>query len=222
MGQKINPIGFRIGNFLTWKSRWWAPEKLYREYVVEDSILRQALMTKLRLAGIVSVEIERLTKSIVIALPVARPGVVIGRGGSGLEELKRFILTTLKKSRENSNLPFEDLEKIKIDIKVVEVHKPELSARLVAERIVSELERRMPHRRVVARAIERVVGAGAEGVKVVLSGRIGGADIARVEKFKKGSIPAQTLREDIDYAGSRALLKKGCVGVKVWIHRKDQ
>lgn len=212
MSQKINPIGIRVGTFLPWKSRWFSENKSnYTQNLIEDIKIRGALMDKLKLAGITSVEIERLPKSMVIYLNVSRPGVVIGRGGSGIEEVKKFII-------EQSSMTRKDL---KIDVRVNEIKNPELSAHLVASRIVAELERRMPHRRVVTKTLERVMASGAKGVKIVLAGRIGGAEISRVEKFKQGSIPTQTLRENIDYAATRALLKRGYVGVKVWIHKKE-
>ena len=209
MGQKINPTGFRVGSFIQWKSRWFVGGSLYKDYLLEDIKIRKALMEKLKLAGITEVEIERLPKSMVIFLNVSRPGVVIGRGGSGIEEVKKFIFKTVGKD-------------MKIDIRVNEIKNPETSAHLVATRIVGELERRMPHRRVVTKTVERVMASGAKGVKIVLAGRIGGAEISRVEKFKKGSVPTQTLREEIDYAATRALLKRGYVGVKVWIHKKEE
>ena len=216
MGQKVNPTGFRTGKFYPWKSRWFVDSDKYKDYLEEDIKIRRALMDRLNNAGIVSVEIERLPKSIKIILTVSRPGVVIGRGGSGLEDLKILILRILRKIRK------EDIKDLKIDLKVNEVQHPELSAQLVASRIVSDLERRMRHRMVINRAIDRVMQAGAGGIKVILSGRIGGADISRVEKYHKGSVPTQTLREIIDYAQIPALLKKGYVGVKVYIHRKKE
>lgn len=220
MGQKVNPIGFRVGSLIPWKSRWFAEGKRFKEYLLEDIKIRSSLMNKLKLAGITNVEVERLPKSMVITLTVSRPGVVIGRGGSGLEDLKKYILGIISSLRSQS---VKQLEKeLKIDLKVNEVKNPELSAYLVASRIASELERRLPHRRVVQRAMERVMQAGALGVKVILSGRIAGVEISRVEKYQRGSLPSQTLREDIDYAQVPALLKKGYVGVKVYIHRKPE
>jgi small subunit ribosomal protein S3 len=216
MGQKVNPTGFRIGNFLPWKSRWFADSGQYKKYLLEDIKIRSSLMKKLKLSGITNVEIERLPKSMAIILTVSRPGMVIGRGGTGLEEIKKFIVQIISKIRE------EKVDDLKIDLRVNEVKNPELSAQLVASRIASEMERRLPHRRVVNRAMERVMQSGAEGVKIVLSGRISGADISRVEKYHKGSIPNQTLREIIDYAQVPALLKKGYVGVKVYIHKKEE
>lgn len=215
MSQKINPIGFRTGRMIGWKSRWFANTDVYKEYLLEDIKLRQALMKKLVVAGITGVEIERQPKSLTIIVTVSRPGVVIGRGGSGIEDLKKFIVSTLKGSKV-TNL------KAKIDLKVNEVKNPDLSAHLVLEKVATDLERRIPHRRSVTKAMERVMAAGAGGVKIVLGGRINGADIARVEKFHMGSVPTQTLREDIDYAERPALTRRGYVGVKVWIHRKDR
>lgn len=213
MGQKINPTGFRIGKFKPWKSRWFADGGKYREYLIEDIKIRKALMDKLKTAGITRVEIERLPKNMVVTMIVSRPGVVIGRGGSGIEDVKRLILEIIKKTRKGK------VENLQIDPRVIEIKNPELSAHLVATRIASELERRMPHRRVIARTIERVMQAGATGVKVVLSGRIGGAEIARTEKYHEGSVPTQTLRKNIEFAKVSALLKRGYVGIKVYIHK---
>lgn len=220
MGQKVNPIGFRTGTFVPWKSRWFLEGAEYKDYLLEDIKIRQALMDRLKLAGITQVEIERLPKRMVIILTVSRPGVVIGRGGSGLEDIKKFVLKIISEVRKRS---VDTLEKeLKLDLRVNEVKNPELSALLVANRIASDLERRMPYRRVIAKAKERVMQAGALGVKIVLSGRIAGTEISRTEKFHEGSVPAQTLRENIDYAQVPALLKRGYVGVKVYIHKKPE
>lgn len=216
MGQKVNPIGVRIGKFLPWQSRWFVDNAKYKDFLLEDIKIRRGLMEKLKLAGITSVEIERLPKNIIITLTVSRPGVVIGRGGTGLEDVKKFILDVIKKTRGKK------IDDIKIDLQVNELRDPELSAHLVATRIVFELERRIPHRRVVNRAMERVMQAGALGVKVVLSGVIGGAKIGRTEKYKMGSVPTQTLRATIDYAQVPALLRRGYVGVKVYVHKKGE
>ena len=216
MGQKVNPVGFRTGTFLPWKSRWFVGDKRYKDFLLEDLKIRNVLMEKLKLSGITQVEIERLPKSMLIILTVSRPGVVIGRGGTGLEELKKFILS------EISFIRGKRVTDLKIDLEVTEVKNPEISARLVAARIVSELERRMPHRRVVTKAIERVMQSGALGVKIILAGRIGGAEISRREKYQQGSVPTQTLRENIDYAQTPALTKRGYVGVKVFVHKKEE
>ena len=216
MGQKVNPTAFRLGKFVPWKSRWFADVKTYKKYLLEDIKIRDALMQKLKLAGISSVDIERLPKSVVINLTVSRPGVVIGRGGTGIEDLKKQILGIIKDIR--GTFPKD----LKIDLQVLEVQSPETNAHLVATRIAGELERRMPHRRVINRAMERVMQAGALGVKVVISGRIGGREISRREKYHIGSVPTQTLREDIDYAQVPALQKRGYVGIKVYIHKKGE
>jgi len=219
MGQKINPIGFRVGTFIPWKSRWFAEDKSYKELLLEDIKIRAALMQKLKLAGITDVEIERLPKNMVVTMTVSRPGVVIGRGGTGIEDVKRFVLEIIRNTR---GLKQQELKDLKIDLRVNELKNPEISAQLVAGRIAAELERRLPHRRVVARTADRVMQSGALGVKIVLSGRIGGTEIARREKYHKGSVPTQSLREEIDYAQIPALLKRGYVGIKVWVHTKKE
>jgi len=216
MGQKVNPIGIRTGHFLPWKSRWFAGGADFRKFLLEDVKIRKGLTLKLKLAGITTVEIERLTKSMTVTITVSRPGVVIGRGGTGIEDVKKYILGIMKEVRG------KEVKDLKIDIRINEVKNPELSAYLVAGRIAGEMERRIPHRRAVQKAIERVMASGALGVKVVLGGRINGAEIARREKFHQGSVPTQTLREDVDYAQVPALLQRGYVGVKVWIHRKAE
>jgi small subunit ribosomal protein S3 len=216
MGQKVNPTGIRIGFYLPWKSRWFADEGNFKDFLLEDIKIRKGLIKKLKLAGITGVEIERLPKSMVVTITVSRPGVVIGRGGTGIEDVKKYILGIMSEVRGKK------ISDLKIDIRINEVKNPELSASLVAERIAGELERRIPHRRVVQKTMERVMASGALGVKVVLGGRINGIEISRVEKFHQGSVPTQTLRENMDYAQVPALLKRGYVGVKVWIHKKTE
>jgi small subunit ribosomal protein S3 len=216
MGQKVNPIGIRIGFYLPWKSRWFADEGNFKDFLLEDIKIRKGLTKKLKLAGITGVEIERLPKSMVVIITVSRPGVVIGRGGTGIEDVKKYILDIMSEVRGKK------VKDLKIDIRINEVKNPELSAYLVAERIAGELERRIPHRRVVQKTMERVMASGALGVKVVLGGRINGIEISRVEKFHQGSVPTQTLRENMDYSQVPALLKRGYVGVKVWIHKKQE
>lgn len=211
MGQKVNPISFRTGISRTWASRWFAQKGDYSRLLIEDYKLRKALMDRLNVAGVQSIEIERLPKALTVRIHVSRPGVVIGRGGQGIEEVKKFILQILGNKIEDKKDP-------KIEIIVEEIKNPELSARLVAQRIVGELERRMPQRRVVNKAMERTMASGAAGIKVLLSGRIGGAEIARREKYQKGSMPTQSLRAKIDYAQMPASLTRGYVGLKVWIH----
>lgn len=211
MGQKVNPISFRTGITRGWKSRWYASGTDYKKFLFEDIKLRTALEEKFKLAGVHSIEIERLPRAMTIRTLVSRPGIVIGRGGSGIEEAKKYILKVLGTNAKNGLIP-------RIDVVVEEVKNPDLSARLVAGRIVGEFERRMPHRRVVTRAMERVMAAGAKGIRIRLGGRIEGAEIARKEKYQMGSVPTQTLRSNIDYTDARALLKRGYVGIKIWIH----
>lgn len=216
MGQKVNPTGFRVGHFLPWKSRWFANQGLYKNYLIEDIRIRKSLMERLRLAGVTNIEIERLPKSMVIIVNVARPGVVIGRGGTGIEEVKKHIIGIITRCRGSKP------KDLKIDLRVQEVRNTETNAYLVASRIAGELERRMPHRRVVSKAMERVMQSGAKGIKIGLSGRIAGADIARHEQFHQGSVPTQTMREDIDYAQVPAMGKRGYIGVKVWIYTPEK
>ena len=217
MGQKVNPIGFRLVQSKDWQSRWFTDDKKqYRENLLEDVKIRRYLMKKLNLAGIVQVQIERAINKMKIILYVSRPGVVIGRGGSGLELLKKELSLMVSIHEPEKNLEIEPLE----------VKNPELSAQLVAVRIAEQLEKRFPHRRVVSRTIERVMAAGAKGIKIVLSGRIAGAEISRTEKFgdrgKGATVPTQTLRADIDYAQVPALTRSGYIGVKVWIYREEK
>lgn len=209
MGQKVHPIGFRIGARDVWQSRWFAPKQRYASNILEDIKLRDFLYKRLKPMGIVAVEIERLFPKMKIIIHVVRPGMVIGRGGSGLEELKKALipLVSLPDSAKN------------VQIEVVEVKESELSATWVASRIASDLERRMPHRRVIERAIERTMSAGAKGIQVVAAGRINGAEISRRERFTRGTVPMGTIRANIDFASVPALTKKGYIGVKVWIYR---
>lgn len=216
MGQKVNPVGFRTGKFMPWKSRWFSDDAQYKDFLLEDIKIRELLMGKLKLAGITKVEIERLPKSVAIILTVSRPGVVIGRGGTGVEDVKKQVEKVMMDVRG------EKPKDIKVEIKVNEVKNPELSAQLIAARIVSDLERRIPHRRVIAKTIERVMQSGALGIKIIISGRIGGTEISRTEKYHEGSIPNQTLREEIDYAEIPALLKRGYVGIKVFVHKEKE
>ena len=216
MGQKVNPIAFRTGTFLPWKSRWFSDDAKFKDFLLEDIKIRKVLMDKFQLAGISKVEIERLPKSMVVTVWVSRPGVVIGRGGSGIEETKRAIVDVVTGVRGKTP------RDLKVDLQVNEIKNPDLDAYLVAKRIAGEMERRMPHRRVCTKAMERIMQSGAKGVKILLGGRINGAEIARSEKFHMGSVPTQTLRGNIDYAKVPALLKRGYVGIKVWIYKEDE
>lgn len=210
MGQKIHPIGFRIGIGASWKSRWFAKGARYKQNVLEDLKVRDLLMKKLRTAGIQSVEVERAVNKLKVIIFVSRPGVLIGRGGSGLTELKKFLMKELKVKDENS-----------LEIVPMELKSADLSAYLVAQSVAEQLARRLPAQRVMNQAIERAMRAGAKGVRVVISGRIGGAEIARREWKASGTMPLHTLRADIDFVSYPALTKSGYVGVKVWINRGE-
>jgi small subunit ribosomal protein S3 len=214
MGQKVHPFGYRLGPLYTWKSRWFAEQKNYKQQVLQDYKLRRFLYSKLSVAGLNRVDIERSINTIKIALHVSRPGVVIGRGGSNLELLKKDILRLLRINPKDS-------KGTKVDIKVEEVKNPEMQATLILERLKDQLIKRYPHRRAVAQAQEKALNAGAKGIKIVLSGRIGGAEIGRTEKYTSGTIPTQTLRADIDYAEDPALTKSGYVGIKVYVYKDE-
>jgi len=214
MGQKVNPTSLRLGSTFTWKSRWFANQSDYSKKVLEDFKLRQYLRDKLSNAGLVTIGIERSLTAITIIIAVSRPGVVIGRGGSNLEQIKKAIEGILNVSKQKK-------DKVKIDLKVEEVKQPDLSSKLVAERIADQLVKRYPHRRAVSQALEKVMQAGAQGVKIALSGRIGGSEIGRTEKYAKGKVPTQTIRANIDYFQAPALTRSGYVGIKVWINKGE-
>ncbi len=214
MGQKVNPHLVRIKNVFDWNSRWF-DERAYKDTVLEDYRLRRALMERLKNAGVDRVEIERSINSVKIIAYVSRPGIVIGRAGTGLEELKKFIMSFFQKQRlGNKQMP-------KIDIQIEPVKEPNLSAYLVARNVAEQISRRLPYKRVLNQNAERVMGAGARGVRILLSGRIAGSDIGRREKIQQGTVPLSTIREHIDYAQLPAMTKKGYIGVKVWINRGE-
>lgn len=210
MGQKIHPIGFRLGQGALWQSRWYAQGKDYKRFLSEDIKIRELMMKKIKSAGVANIEIERASNKLRVLLFVARPGVLIGRGGQGLAELKKYLLQELKLKDENS------LEIVPRDIRA-----SDMSAYLVAQNIAEQLSKRLPAQRVMNQAIERVMRAGAKGVRVVISGRIGGAEIARREWKAAGMMPLHTLRADIDFCVYPALTKSGYVGVKVWINKGE-
>ncbi|MBI2032079.1 MAG: 30S ribosomal protein S3 [Candidatus Levybacteria bacterium] len=214
MGHKVNPKLFRLGPLYNWDSRWF-DEKKYKETLLEDYKLRKAITERLKQAGGSLVEIERSINSLKITAYVSKPGMVIGRGGAGLEELKKFINEIILKGNKGKNLP-------KIDIRVEPIKEPNLDAFLVARNISDQLVRRLPHKRVMTQAVQRTMGSGAKGVRIVLAGRIGGAEIARREKMQEGTVPLSTIREHVSYASVPALTKKGYIGVKVWINKKEE
>ncbi|MEA2056959.1 MAG: 30S ribosomal protein S3 [Patescibacteria group bacterium] len=213
MGQKVNPTLYRLGNTFSWKSRWYADKNDYADLVVEDQAIRRYLEENLSHAGLDEIQIERSLASLKVQLFVSRPGVVIGKGGSNLKIIKNKLEKIVQRSKNK--------KKVRINIRVEEVEKPELSAKLVGETIARQLQGRYPHRRAVGQAVDKVMGAGAKGVKIQLSGRIGGTEIGRTEKYSEGSVPTQTLRANIDYYQSPAETRSGYVGIKVWIYKGD-
>ncbi|MDD5110419.1 MAG: 30S ribosomal protein S3 [Patescibacteria group bacterium] len=209
MGHKVNPIGFRTGPLLPWNSRWFA-KKDYGAMLRQDIQLRKFLIKKLREAGLAKVEVERTPAALTIILHAAKPGMIIGRGGQGIEQLKHEILQKFLPPKTN------------VTLTVQEVANPNLSAELVAQSMVADLEKRLPFRRVMKQAISRVTRAGAQGAKVVISGRLNGAEIARTEKLVNGKMPLHTLRADIDYSRTAAFTTYGALGVKVWIYKGER
>ena len=222
MGQKVQPYGFRLGPLYTWVSRWFADDARYGDLIIQDVLLREELMKRLKTAGIAQAEIERSINKIRVILHVSRPGMVIGRGGTGLEDIKKFVEKTLFaiiKDKHLGKIAF-DPTKTKVDVVVEPVKEPNLSPQIVASNIADQLIKRMPHKRVCVQTLDRVMTAGASGVKIKLAGRIAGAEISRRETYKTGSIPLSTIREPVEYAEVPALTKSGYIGVKVWIYKK--
>ena len=206
MGQKINPTGLRVGVIKDWESRWYAKNAEFGDMLVEDYNLREWLLTKLAPAGVPKIEIERDANRVRINIHCAKPGMVIGRGGSEIDKLKAECEKKLGKD---------------VSLNIVEIKSPDLNAQLVAESIASQLERRISFRRALKQAIGRTMKLGAKGIKTQVSGRLGGADIARTEHYHEGTIPLQTIRADIDYGFAEAKTTYGRVGVKVWIYRGE-
>lgn len=216
MGQKVNPKVLRMGIVYNWESRWFN-ERDYKGTLLEDYKLRKALMEKLKFAGVASIEIERSINSVKLIVNVSKPGMVIGRAGTGLEDLKKFITSvfkTLNKNKSGKNAP-------RVDLRVEGIKEPNLNAYLVAKNIAEMLAKRLPFKRVLNTNAERVMAAGAKGVRIVLSGRINGSEIGRREKLQTGKVPLSTIREDIDYTSYPSLTKKGYIGVKVWITKPE-
>lgn len=212
MGQKINPKVMRVGITRTWPSKWFANPRDYINQVRQDVLVRKYITKLLREAGIDKVEIERPSgKKIVISIYTAKPGLIIGRGGAGIEDLKNKLHTKFLKN----------FRKGEINVNINEVDRPNLSAQIVLQGMVLEIEKRMPFKRVMKQTIGRVERSGALGVKVMLSGRLNGAEIARQEMLISGKLPLQTLRADIDYARGAAQTTFGLIGLKVWIYRGE-
>lgn len=212
MSKIVHPYAHRLVNLRDWKSRWFAEPKKYTEYLKGDVLMREWLEKRLRGMYVSSIEIERSQKATRFIIKTSRPGLLIGRNGEGATKLKEEIL----KKMDYLKLP--KLEDFKLEI--VEVPVPEADASIVAYMVAEGLEKRMPYRRVIKQTVEKVMSTrGVEGARIVLSGRLGGAEIARTEELKRGSIPLQTLRADIDFKRERAVLSYGTIGIKVWIYR---
>ena len=207
MGQKVNPIGLRIGIIRTWDSRWFAKPSEFAKYVYEDYLIRKYLKDNYFHAGIARIEIERASNKVRVIIHSARPGIIIGKKGAEIEKIKKE-LAEIAKNKE-------------IEVLVNEVRRPELEAQLVAENIATQIERRVSFRRAMKRAVALVMRFGAQGVKVQCSGRLGGVEIARSEWYRVGRVPLSTLRADIDYGFAEAITKYGSIGVKVWIFKGE-
>lgn len=206
MGQKVNPHGLRVGVIKEWDSKWYADKKTFNEYLIEDHKIRNFVKKKLFISGVSTIEIERAANRIKLSVHTAKPGMVIGKGGSGVEELRKELEKMTGKS---------------VVINVEEIKIPELDAQLVAENIASQLERRVSFRRAMKQSIQRTMRFGGKGIKTSVSGRLGGADMARTEGYSEGTIPLQTLRADIDYGFAEADTTYGKLGVKVWLYKGE-
>ena len=206
MGQKMDPNGLRVGVIKDWNSKWYADKKNFSEYLVEDHKIREYVKKKLYVAGISKIEIERTAKFVKVNVYTAKPGLVIGKGGNLAEELKAELEKMIGKT---------------VNLNIVEVKNIDVDAQLVAENIAGQLERRISFRRAMKQCMQKTMRAGAQGIKTACSGRLGGADMARTEFYKDGTIPLQTLRADIDYGFAEADTTYGKVGVKVWIYKGE-
>jgi small subunit ribosomal protein S3 len=206
VGQKVNPHGLRVGVIKDWDAKWYASKKEFSDNLIEDVKLREMLKKQLFHAGISKIEIERAANRVKVNIYTAKPGIVIGRGGTGVDTLKKDIEKFTKKTAI---------------LNIVEVKSPDTSAQLVAENIAAQLERRISYRRAMKQAMQRAMKAGAKGIKTMAGGRLGGADIARSEGYHEGTIPLQTLRADIDYGFAEANTTFGKIGVKVWIYKGE-
>jgi small subunit ribosomal protein S3 len=206
LGQKTNPIGLRLGIIRTWNSRWFAPQRNFADLVHEDILVKRYINKRLDNAGIANVIISRAPKKVTVDIMTSRPGIVIGRRGAEVDKLREELQLLTKKD---------------IMLNIVEVRKPELDARLVADSVARQLEGRVSFRRAMKKSIAATMKMGAQGIKIQCGGRLGGAEIARTEKYREGRVPLHTLRADIDYSTSTAHTTYGCIGVKVWICRGE-
>ena len=210
MGQKVNPHGLRVGVIKNWDSRWFVSDEKFGDTLVSDYNIRKYLKKELQAAGVPKIEIERDSQKVRVFIHCAKPGVIIGKGGTEIEKLKKVVADFL-------NAPAN----VSVDVKVVEIKQPDLNAQLVAENIAAQLERRISFRRAMKQSIGRTMKLGAKGIKINVSGRLGGAEIARSEHYHEGTIPLQTLRADIDYGFWEANTTYGKIGIKVWIYKGE-
>jgi len=206
MGQKVNPIGFRVGINKDWDSVWFAKKSLYGKYLIEDYKIREYVKKNVQNSGVSQVKIERTSKKCIVSIHTSRPGFVIGKKGSDVEKIKK-------------NLSLIASGEVSLNIK--EIKKPELNAYLVAENIAQQLVKRIAYRKTMKRAIQSALRLGAKGIRVCLSGRLAGNEIARTEWLREGSVPLHTIRADVDYAEAEALTTYGIIGVKIWIYKGE-
>ncbi|MCX6730265.1 MAG: 30S ribosomal protein S3 [Candidatus Roizmanbacteria bacterium] len=209
MGQKVDPKGLRVGISQTWTSRWFfSNKKTFKDSLISDIRIREKLMQKFKFASVTQIDIERAIKKVSAIIYAVKPGMIIGRGGKGLEEVKKYIVADLDKKPN---------KELKVEIKIEPVKKPYLSAYYVAQMIAEKIIKGFPHRAVIHHTMDRVMEAGAKGIKIQLGGRINGAEISRREKYFLGSIPTSTIRENVEFVRYPALTKSGYIGVKVWL-----
>ncbi len=209
MGRKVNPTGFRLGVIKDWESKWFAEGEEYARLLAEDSAIREQIRKSLGRAGVSRIEIQRLPKQINVTIVTAKPGVVIGRRGASINALKETLEA------------MTDVRGKQMRVDVVEIKNADLDAHVVAEGIAEQLERRVAHKRAMRQAVQRTMRSGAQGIKVLISGRLSGAEMARREWVREGRVPLHTLRADIDFATEEALTTFGRIGVKVWIYKGD-
>lgn len=207
MGQKVNPHGLRVGVIKDWDAKWYADSKNFADNLIEDDTIRKYIKIKAYSAGISKIEIERTPKRVKVNIYTAKPGMLIGKGGKGIDELKEQLVSRV--SEKN------------VIINIVEVKKPETDAQLMAENIAQQLEKRISFRRAMKQTIQRAMRSGVKGVKTACAGRLAGAEIARTEQYHEGTIPLQTLRADIDYGFAEANTTYGKIGVKVWVYKGE-
>jgi len=206
VGQKTHPVGFRLGIIKQWNAKWYAGSKTYKDLVKEDVLIRRAIRGRLRDAAIARIEIERSTNQVTVTIHTAKPGVVIGKGGSKVEELRQLLGKTTKKT---------------VKVNIFEIRYPEADANLIAESIAQQLERRVSFRKALKQSVQRAMRSGAKGVRVMVAGRLGGSEMSRREWEREGRVPLHTIRADLDFGRAIAKTTYGTIGVKAWIYKGD-